>query len=90
MGPGMRQIVEIRYRRNPWGRLRLESKLGKQLQQAAKERKARTFSEAMPGMVAAPGMGAFTFIEHNVDSVRARPTIAAKWRLRAGTPFVSL
>ena len=39
------------------------SKLTKQLLQAAKERKARTFSEAMPSMVAAPGMGAFTFAE---------------------------
>ena len=39
------------------------SKLTKQLLQAAKERKARTFSEAMPAMVAAPGMGAFTFAE---------------------------
>ena len=39
------------------------SKLTKQLLQAAKERKARTFSEAMPSVVAAPGMGAFTFAE---------------------------
>ena len=28
--------------------------------------------------------------QHNVESPWARPTIAAKWRLRAGTPFVSL
>ena len=27
---------------------------------------------------------------HNAESPPAKPTIAAKWRLRAGTPFVSL
>ena len=46
------------------------SKLTKQLLQAAKERKARTFSEAMPAMVAAPGMGAFTFAEPTPKAAR--------------------
>ena len=53
------------------------SKLGKQLLQAAKERKARTFSEAMPAMVAAPGMGAFTFIEPAPKRPRAATRAAA-------------
>ena len=37
------------------------SKLCKALLKAAKDRKARTFSEAMPSSVAAPGLGAFAF-----------------------------
>ena len=41
--------------RGRWG------KLCKSLLQAAKDRKARTFSEAMPSSVAAPGLGAFAF-----------------------------
>ena len=49
------------------------SKLGKQLLQAAKERKARTFSEAMPSTVAAPGMGAFTLAEPAPKTARVEP-----------------
>ena len=41
--------------RGRWG------KLCKSLLKAAKDRKARTFSEAMPSSVAAPGIGAFAY-----------------------------
>ena len=45
-------------------------------------------AEGIPATAEREGQGQRS--GHNVDSVRARPTIAAKWRLPAGTPFVSL